>query len=143
MKGTNKIEEIEISNLKIINTLGGNVFHILKSHESSFKSFGEAYFSSIDFGVIKGWKFHTEMTSNIVVPVGLIKFVFWDPDYIDEYRSETIGENRYSRLTIPPKIWFGFQGVSTNPSLLLNISNIEHDANEVIRKEIKEVNYKW
>ena len=39
-------------------------------------NFKEAYFSSIDFNFIKGWKMQLKMSSNICVPTGNVKFTF-------------------------------------------------------------------
>ena len=72
------IEGVSLSPLKIIPTPGGNVLHALKSEDDCFLNFGEAYFSEVEFKKIKAWKRHTEMTLNIVVPIGKINFVFLD-----------------------------------------------------------------
>ena len=56
---------------------GGDIYHILKSNESSFDNFGEAYFSWIDHFYVKGWKRHLKMTCNLVVPIGTVNFVFF------------------------------------------------------------------
>ena len=34
------------------------------------------------------------------------------------------------RLFVPPKIWFAFQGLYKGESIILNISNIQHDPKE-------------
>ena len=65
------IDNFLITPLGIINTPGGNVMHGMKESDSGFSGFSEAYFSEIDFGAIKAWKRHKEMTLNLVVPVGL------------------------------------------------------------------------
>ncbi len=134
------IDKIQISNLKRISSKGGNVMHALKSSEDSYSKFGEAYFSLLQPGVIRAWKYHKEMISNIIVPIGSIKFVFYEDDIFKEIIA---GENNYIRLTIPPKIWFGFMCISQNQSFILNIANIIHDDSEVINKNIDELNYDW
>ena len=53
------------------------------------------------------------------------------------------GDNNYSRLTVPPGIWFGFQGLKVDASLVLNIANIPHDPFEVKRIHKSEINYNW
>ena len=45
----------------------GDIFHAMKVSDDGFIGFGEAYFSTINKDVIKGWKKHTEMTLNLVV----------------------------------------------------------------------------
>ena len=64
--------------------------------------YGEAYFSWVKMGVIKAWKQHLRMTMNLVVPVGMVRFVFCDLEN-NAFREEEIGVNSYSRITVPPK----------------------------------------
>ena len=52
-----------------------------------------------------------------------------------------IGEENYSRITVPPMIWFGFKGISLNTSYILNISNEIHDPLEVERKPLTFLNF--
>ena len=78
------------------------------------------------------------------MPLGEVRFVLFDDRYNRQTFEEiTLSVENYSRLTIPPKIWFGFQGLSKTNSLILNIADIEHDPNEVDRKEIEEISYNW
>lgn len=126
---------ITISPQKRIKVSGGDVLHVLKSTDNEYEKFNEAYFSFIESGRIKGWKRHLEMTMNIVVPIGMVEFVFYDSNECFICK-EIIGENKYSRLTVPPNIWFGFKCVSEGDALILNISNILHSTTEVERKDI-------
>ena len=136
------LDQIQVTPLKRISTTGGDVLHALKSTEDAFQGFGEAYFSFVEPGAIKAWKQHLRMTMNLVVPVGSVRFVFHDSSTLS-FREEIIGEFNYQRLTAPPKIWFGFQGVATTPSLLLNLACIPHDPAEVKRKTLSEVEFNW
>jgi len=132
------IDGILLTDLKIIPAENGRVMHGLKATESSYQGFGEAYFSSILKGKVKGWKQHVKMTLNLVVPVGIIRFVIYD----DRPGSKTykifnefiLGpEQKYSRLTISPGLWMAFQGIEDKLNLLLNIANISHDPAEVLQ----------
>jgi dTDP-4-dehydrorhamnose 3,5-epimerase len=60
-----------------------------------------------------------------------------------DYQEETIGGSRYVRVTVPPGIWFGFQGKDLLPSLVMNITDNEHDQNEELRKPISSIAYNW
>ena len=139
MSNSNLIRQTPLSRIK---TDGGDVLHALKNDDITFEGFGEAYFSLIQFKYVKAWKCHHKMTMNLVVPKGSVKFVFKNPskNSFEEYK---IGEENYCRLTVPPNIWFGFQGLSRNTSLILNLSNIKHDPLEVSRKSIKDFNFNW
>jgi len=136
------LSNIIVTPLKHIKVEGGDVLHALKNSDSSFNGFGEAYFSWITNGSVKAWKCHTKMTMNIIVPVGKVRFVF-HLEGTKEFRVEEIGDNRYIRLSIPPGIWFGFQGISSRQSLVLNIANILHNPNEIKRLNLSEINYEW
>ena len=140
-----KLADILVTPLQRIETAGGDVLHGMKKSDSGYSGFGEAYFSWVSTGAIKAWKRHSQMTMNVVVPVGQVKFVFHcvTNDGVEEFRVEEIGEDRYARLTVPPGIWFGFQGLHTPQSLLLNMANIPHDPNEVERLALKDINYDW
>ena len=139
------IKDVVITKLDIIDTLGGNVMHAMKGSSVGYAGFGEAYFSQVDKGAIKAWKRHKKMTLNLVVPVGEIRFVLFDDREISnaQFQEVVISKGDYCRLTVPPMIWMGFQGLLDGGSMLLNIANIEHDPNEVDRKEIDKINYDW
>ena len=140
-----KLADILVTPLRRIDNEGGEVLHGMKQSDVGYTGFGEAYFSWVSVGAVKAWKRHTQMTMNVVVPVGQVRFVFRcvNADGIEEFRIEEIGVDRYARLTVPPGIWFGFQGLHTPQSLLLNIANIPHDPNEVERLALTDINYDW
>ena len=69
---------VELTKLKKISHPKGDIFHALKSSENSFSGFGEAYFSSVNGEEIKGWKKHTQMVMNLIVPVGTVMFYIYD-----------------------------------------------------------------
>lgn len=146
----NLIDGINIIALKQISDNRGAVLHVLKSTDSHFTKFGEAYFSKINSGVIKGWKYHKKMSQNFSVPHGKIKFVFYD----SRKNSRTYGlvneffldpNENYKLLQIPPEIWYSFKCVSEGYSLLLNIADIPHDPNESHNEDINSdiIKYKW
>ena len=140
-----KLADILVTPLRRIENVGGDVLHGMKQSDVGYTGFGEAYFSWVSFGAVKAWKRHTQMTMNVVVPVGQVRFVFRcvNADGIEEFRVEEIGMDRFVRITVPPCIWFGFQGLYTPQSLLLNIANIPHEPNEVERLALTDINYDW
>jgi len=139
------IEDVIVTRLEIVDTPGGNVMHGMKETSAGFAGFGEAYFSQIDNNAIKAWKRHKKMTLNLMVPVGEIKFVLFDDRDESNVRFQEviISKNNYCRLTIPPMVWMGFQGLAKEGSMLLNIADIEHDPDEVDRLKIDNLNYDW
>jgi dTDP-4-dehydrorhamnose 3,5-epimerase len=139
------INGVLITPLKIIQVSEGDVYHGIKSSEKGYFGFGEAYFSSIKPGQIKGWKRHHKMTLNIIVPSGEIQFVMFDDRNNAEERFQDIvlSLKNYCRLTIPPMVWMAFKGLSDEKSLLLNVASIPHDPNESEVKKLDEIKYKW
>jgi dTDP-4-dehydrorhamnose 3,5-epimerase len=139
------INDVLITPLNIIDTTGGNVMHAMKEIDVGFSGFGEAYFSEVELKSIKAWKRHRDMTLNLIVPVGKIRFVLFDDrkESDNQFQEIVISRNNYCRLTVPPMIWMGFQGLSSNGSMLLNIANIVHDPEEVDRKDINEIEFDW
>ncbi len=140
-----KLDDILVTPLRRIETVGGDVLHAMKQSDAGYAGFGEAYFSWVSVGAIKAWKRHIQMTMNVVVPVGQVNCVFCcvNTDGDEEFRVEQIGVGRYARITVPPGIWFGFQGLHASQSLVLNIASIPHDQNEVERLALTEINYEW
>lgn len=140
--GEMSLADIILTPLTNISTLGGNVCHGIKSTDATFKGVGEVYFSWIECNFIKAWKKHNEMWMNLIVPVGNVKFVFYDHSS-QTFREEKIGERNYSRITVPPGVWFGFQGIDSPKSMVVNVSNILHNPNESDRMEINSIEYNW
>ena len=142
------IDGLILTPLKTIDTLnGGSVLYAMNLSDDGFYGFGEAYFSTVSFNSIRGWKRNRGMTLNLVVPEGSVRFVVYDnrcSSYKTGFFQEVIlSRDNYSRLTIPPKVWVGFQGVNRKTNLLLNIANIPHNDNEVDHAPIEEFEYNW
>lgn len=141
------IEGVLVTPLKIISHAKGDIFHGMRRSEDAFLGFGEAYFSSIKSGEVKGWKKHSEMTLNLIVPIGRIQFVMFD--HRDESSTKgqcssiTLGPDNYQRLTVPAGIWVAFKGCDQNLSYLLNIANIEHSPDESENKRLDEIEFDW
>jgi dTDP-4-dehydrorhamnose 3,5-epimerase len=136
------MSEVQLSDLKIISHPQGDLYHAFKKSDLTFKSFGEAYFSSVNFNEVKGWKKHTQMTLNLVVIVGEMRFVIYD-ETKKSFSEHRLSRGNYKRLTVPPGFWMAFQGVTKGENLLLNIADIEHNPNESVNKNLKEIAYGW
>lgn len=131
------IDGVVITPLKQILDERGKVMHMLRSDSSVFQSFGEIYFSSVYCGAIKAWHIHDEMILNYAVPVGNIKFVLFDDRSDSPTKGELnelfLGPDNYCLVTVPPKVWNGFKGLSEGASLVANCSSIPHRADEIRR----------
>lgn len=144
MDQVRQMDGITVNPLKIISGQDGSVMHALKQEEESFSQFGEAYFSTVHEGAIKGWKKHTKMISNLIVPSGEIKFVFYDSrdqsETKDKYFSINLSTDNYQRITVEPGLWMAFKGISSGLNMVLNLASIQHDPSEAINKSIEEFN---
>jgi dTDP-4-dehydrorhamnose 3,5-epimerase len=140
------IKGLTTNPLKIISVNEGDVMHAIKTSSKNYNGFGEAYFSNIDKNAIKCWKRHREMTLNLVVPVGKIRFVIYD-DRLDsrsfgKFQEIILSIDNYLRLTICPMLWVGFQGLGEK-NMLLNIADIEHSKNEADKRDLHEIDFNW
>ncbi len=135
------MNEIKIKNLSIISNNKGDILKgFLKSENKEF-DVKEVYLSEINPKEIKAWKMHKEMTSNLIAVKGEVKIVIQTID--KNFISEIISKKNYKMITIPPNIWFGFQCISDETGLLINISNKEHEDLESKDIEIDKIKFDW
>ncbi|MDN5067885.1 WxcM-like domain-containing protein [Aliarcobacter butzleri] len=135
------MDGVVLTPLKQIYHPKGDIFHAMKKSDIGFDGFGEAYFSTINKNNVKGWKKHTKMTLNIVVPVGNIQFVVYN-EKTKEFFSTKLSHDNYQRLTVKAGLWMAFRGLEEH-NILLNLASIEHDPNEAINIGIEEIKYEW
>jgi dTDP-4-dehydrorhamnose 3,5-epimerase len=142
MKGVSKYP------LRHIMVSKGDIYHALKATDDGFRGFGEAYFTRILHGEVKGWKRHNKITLNLVVALGCVKFVVYD----DREGSPSKGEfcelilspdDDYCRFTLDPGLWMAFTSVSEGESIVLDIINMPHDLSETDSKTLDEIPYKF
>jgi dTDP-4-dehydrorhamnose 3,5-epimerase len=142
-----QIAGVELTPLAIIPALDGEVLHAMRVDSVGYHGFGEAYFSTVSHRGIKAWKRHRLMTLNIVVPVGEIRFAIHDdrPESTSYGLTRTfvLSPEKYMRLTIPPGLWIGFQGLGRELNLLLNIADMAHDPTEADRCSIDALAFDW
>lgn len=140
------IDGVKLYPLKHIAVPKGDIYHALKATDDGFAGFGEAYFSEIQCGEVKGWKRHNRMPLNIVVIKGAIGFVIYD----DREGSPTYGQfmnivlskdDNYQRLRVDPGLWMAFYGVAEGTSMLLDVIPEPHDPDEASRKNLDEINF--
>ena len=141
------IEGVILTPLKQIVNPKGDLYHAMKQSDNGYKSFGEAYFSTVTKDEIKGWKKHTVMVLNLIVPIGAVEFIIYD-DRIDsstknQFFSLILSQENYQRLTVPAGVWMAFKGIGEDLNMLLNIASIEHDPTEAISKQLTDINYTW
>lgn len=135
------MDGVVLTPLKQIHNPKGDIFHAMKKSDEGFNGFGEAYFSTVNEDDVKGWKKHTKMTLNLVVPIGEVEFIVYD-EIKKEFFSIKLSQNNYQRLTVKPNLWMAFRGVGEN-NVLLNLASMEHDPSEAVTTDIGEITYEW
>lgn len=137
-------EGVVFTPLKRMPAPGGEVRHAMRASDPGFAGFGEAYFSTIEEGAVKGWRRHRRMTLNLVVAAGEVRFVACDDAgarrafHVTPDRPEAHG-----RLTVSPGVWLAFGGVGPGASLLLNLASIEHDPHEADVLPLEALPWSW
>jgi dTDP-4-dehydrorhamnose 3,5-epimerase len=138
------IQNVMITPLKRFTTPAGAVLHALKASAPGFAGFAEAYFSEIHEGAIKSWRRHKRVTLNLVVPRGNVRFIICDDGAEkDRFADYCIGEENYARLTVPPGLWMAFRGEGPGTSLVLDITDGEHDPTEADNKDLSAIDFSW
>ncbi len=143
------IDGVHIQELKQIVDERGKVMHMLRADSPAFTKFGEIYFSKVNPGMVKAWKRHFKMTQHLAVPCGEISLVMYDDRENSPTREAldiiSFGEDDYRLVSIPPLLWYGFKGVSTQASLIANCADMPHDPEEVerIKPDDKRIPYIW
>jgi dTDP-4-dehydrorhamnose 3,5-epimerase len=145
----NQIAGIETFPLKMIKDERGAVMHMLRSTDPYFTKFGELYFSLINSGQVKGWKKHKAITQHMVVPEGMVQFVFYDDRENSPSRGKLqsieFGVENYLLLKIPPGLWYSFKAISKTHALIANCTTAPHDPleSEVLPLENDKIPYSW
>lgn len=140
------VDGVTLTKKRVIRDNRGAVLHMLKQGSPNYDDdFGELYFSKVKFHVIKGWKLHKEYTQRIVVPSGRVRFIIFD----NREKSMSYGKNvivdlseeNYCLLTIPPRLVYGFMGLSTEEALLANCSDGVFRTGESLSFSLEEPEY--
>ncbi len=125
----------------------GDAITFIKEGETGYVGIAEVYGSFVKHGARKGWRRHNEVTMNIVVPVGQIRFVLYDNRIGSEgfglFEEIILGQENYQRITVPPGVWMAFEGLSKGENLLWNAINQVHNPTEADTKELAAFEYAW
>lgn len=143
------IDGVIVKPLRKIPDERGTICHMLKNTDPEFEQFGEIYFSTANYGAIKGWHLHSVMTLNYAVVSGMIKLVLYDqrkesPTY-GQIQEVFMGDNNYVLVRVPPGVVNGFKGISMNPAIVANCATHPHDPSEISRIDpfTKSIPYSW
>jgi dTDP-4-dehydrorhamnose 3,5-epimerase len=135
------MDGVVLTPLKQIKHPLGDIYHAMKKSDKDFSGFGEAYFSTVNQGSTKGWKKHTKMVLNLIVPIGEIEFVIYN-ESTEKFYNVKLSQKNYQRLSISPGLWVAFKGHKSN-NVLLNIASIEHNSAEAISMPLDSLSFNW
>ena len=150
MKEPVEIEGVIVQPLKQIADSRGSVLHMLRNDSDLFNRFGEVYFSEIYPGMVKAWKRHKQQIQNLAVPVGKIRLAIYD----DRPTSSTHGKiteyelgrpEHYKLIHIPPMLWYGFQEIGDQISMIANCADQPHDPKDAESEpaDSDQIPYQW
>jgi len=144
------IEGVIKAHLKMLSDDRGAVLHMIRNDSPLFTDFGEVYFSEVRCGAIKAWKRHVRMTQHIAVPIGKIRLVIYDGRDNSATRNNRLElilgrPDDYFLVRIPPLVWYGFQGISSESALIANCTDLRHDPEEIERLDQAtcQIPYTW
>lgn len=129
------------SKINVISQDKGDIFKLLSNDSQGFDKFGEAYYSSINFNEIKGWKKHLKMQCILIPVSGDVDVVTFCIES-KQFEKYNLNIKDPYRLIIPPNIIFAFKGNEAS-NCILNIGNILHEPEESITFNLDEFKYDW
>ncbi|TET64598.1 MAG: dTDP-4-dehydrorhamnose 3,5-epimerase, partial [Candidatus Stahlbacteria bacterium] len=119
------IEGVSVKKLKVIPDERGRLMEILRTDDKEFSKFGQVYVTTAYPGIVKAWHYHKLQDDNMTVLKGMAKIVLYD----DRKDSSTkgvineffVGDHNHILIHIPKLIWHGFQCISEQETMMVNI----------------------
>jgi dTDP-4-dehydrorhamnose 3,5-epimerase len=146
--GGQSIAGVMVEPRSIIADANGAVLHGWRVTGSS-APVAEVYCSVVRGGAIRAWKRHCQMTQRLLVPSGRVMFVIYDSRAESATSGSVMeiesGRDAYGLVIIPPMLWYGFAGMASGESIIVNSPDLIHDPIEIERldSDTKQVPYTW
>ena len=143
------ITDVVITPLKRFPDERGTVMHMMQVTDPDFKGFAQVYCSTVNPGKIKGWHFQNKAYRSYIVLSGMVKLVLYDEREDSPSKGVVqeifMGDSNYVRVTIPPQVWSGVNGISTEPAILCDVVNMAHDPDQAKRCDPNDghIPYDW
>ncbi|MFH1856638.1 MAG: dTDP-4-dehydrorhamnose 3,5-epimerase family protein [Candidatus Omnitrophota bacterium] len=119
------IEGVAIKKLKVIPDERGRLMEILRCDDEIYQQFGQVYMTTVLPGVVKGWHYHKVQCDHFCCLRGMIKVVLYDSrkdsSTCGEVNEFFIGIHNPVLIKVPPFVFHGFKGISTEESVIVNI----------------------
>ncbi|MBN1551658.1 dTDP-4-dehydrorhamnose 3,5-epimerase family protein [bacterium] len=111
----------------------GYLMEMFRSDWPEFEVFGQAYITAVYPGTVKGWHYHKLQTDNFICVAGMAKVVLYDNRQDSLTRGEIneffIGILNPMLVCIPPGVFHGFKGISSDVTLIVNIPTKTYNYN--------------
>lgn len=108
-----------VKKLKPIVDERGRIMEMLRVDDAEFMGFGQSYLCVVNPGAIKAWHKHKKQYDGFVCVKGAVKVVLHDAR-TQETNEFFLSEHSPELLLIPPHVWHGMKGISTEPALIVN-----------------------
>ena len=131
------MDGVTLTSNAIIYNPKGDIYRGMKNTDFGYSGFGEAYFSTITRDCVKGWKKHSAMTLNLIVPEGKIQIVVYNGA---DFFTTILSTQNFQRLTVRPNLWFAFKGLSQR-NIMLNVASHVHDPSESETLSLSDIDY--
>lgn len=119
------ITGVRVKPLRVIPDERGRLFEMLRRDESLFTAFGQAYCTTVNVGVVKGWHYHKKQVDNFVCVGGMIKLVAYDARPRSSTKGQIneffLGVHQPLLVQIPPGVYHGFKGISHPEAIVINL----------------------
>jgi len=109
----------------------GRLAEVIRNDDDVFEKFGQVYYTTCNPGVVKAWHYHKLQSDYFVCVKGMIKLVLYDnregsstKKIVNEF---FIGDHNPSLVVIPPLVYHGFKGVSTEESIIINTPTMPYN----------------
>lgn len=119
------IEGVKVKALKVLSDERGKLMEILRSDDSFFERFGQAYVTVCKPKVVKGWHYHKLQVDHFVCLQGRAKVVLYDARTDSKthkmFNEFFMGWDNPILLKIPTYVYHAFTAVENEEAMILNI----------------------
>jgi len=145
------IDGVQVKPLRVIPDERGRLMEILRCDDAMFEKFGQVYMTTVYPGVVKAWHYHKVQSDNMACVKGMVKLVLYDDREGSPTRGELteifFGEHQPLLVHIPPNVYHGFKGVSTEEAIVVNCPtepyNREQPDEYRLDAHTKDIPYDW
>ena len=150
------IQGVKVKELQLHSDERGQLMEILRCDEPIFTRFGQVYMTTCKPGYAKAWHYHKKQADNFVCLKGKIRLVLYDSRNGSKTRGEVqefvMSPEDPFLVKIPPKVYHGFECISKEEALMLNVPDYPYNRKPFSGKkpdeyrlpfDAKEIPFRW